>query len=88
MFRVCLRIFVFFTIGSDDILWPKMSYPVFRILMEDSSYQSCYFSKIVSDLYDQEKPDVFLALDHSSNRDFLPGAACSKQPGFLAVFQK
>ncbi len=73
----------FFTIGSDDISWPNISSTVFRILKEDSSYHSCYFSKIVSDLYDQEKPDIFLALDHSSNRDFLPGLAISKQASFF-----
>ena len=73
----------FFTIGSDDIPWPNVSSPVFRILKKDSSYHPCYFSKIVSDLYDQEKPDIFLALDHSSNRDFLPGLAISKQASFF-----
>jgi len=74
----------FFTIGSEDILWPDISSPVFRILKEGTSYHPCYFSKIVSDLYDQENPDVLLALDHSSNRDFLPGLALSKQAGFFS----
>lgn len=74
----------FFTIGSDNISWPKMSSPIFRVLKENSSYHPCYFSKIVSDLYDREKPDVLLALDHSSNRDFLPGVAVSKKAGFFS----
>lgn len=74
----------FFTIGSEDILWPDISSPVFRVLKKDSSYHPCYFSKIVSDLYDQERPDVLLALDHSSNRDFLPGLAVSKKATFFS----
>ena len=74
----------FFTIGSEEISWPNISSSVFRILKKDSSYHPCYFSKIVSDLYEQEKPDVLLALDHSSNRDFLPGLAMSKQAGFFS----
>lgn len=74
----------FFTIGSKEISWPNVSSPIFRILKENSSYHPCYFSKIVSDLYDQEKPDVVIALDHSSNRDFLPGLAISKQAGFFS----
>jgi len=74
----------FFTIGSKEILWPDISSPVFRVLKENPSYHPFYFSKIVSDLYDQEKPDVIIALDHSSNRDFLPGLAMSKQAGFFS----
>ena len=74
----------FFTIGSEEISWPNISSPVLRVLKKDSSYHPCYFSKIVSDLYDQEKPDIVLALDHSSNRDFLPGLALSKQAGFFS----
>ena len=74
----------FFTIGSEEISWPNISSPIFRILKKNSTYHPCYFSKIVSDLYDQEKPDVLLALDHSSNRDFLPGLAMSKQAGFFS----
>ncbi|MDE0151449.1 MAG: electron transfer flavoprotein subunit alpha/FixB family protein [Bdellovibrionales bacterium] len=74
----------FFTIGSEDMLWPDISSPIFRVLKKDSSYHPCYFSKIVSDLYDQEKPDVLLALDHSSNRDFLPGLSMSKKASFFS----
>ncbi len=72
----------FFTIGLEDILWPEISSPVLRVLRE-SSYHPCHFSKIVSDLYDQENPDIFLALDHPSNREFLSGAACAKQAVFF-----
>lgn len=79
----------FFTIGSEDISWPVgLSSPFFRVLKEDSSYHPCYFSKIVSDLYDQEKPDIFLALDHLSNRDFLPAVALSKKASFVSSVSK
>ena len=74
----------FFTIGSKDISWPDMSSPIFQVLKEDSSYHPYYFSKIVSDLYDQEKPDIFLALDHLLNRDFLSGLAVSKKASFFS----
>ena len=74
----------FCTIGSKDISWSGFSSPIFQVLKENSSYHPCYFSKIISDLYDQEKPDIFLALDHSLNRDFLPGLALSKKSAFFS----
>ena len=74
----------FCTIGSKEILWSGRSSKIFQVLKEDSSYHPCYFSKIISDLYDQEKPDIFLALDHSLNRDFLPGLALSKKSAFFS----
>ena len=74
----------FCTIGSKEISWSGQSSKVFQVLKEDSSYHPCYFSKIISDLYDQEKPDIFLALDHSLNRDFLSGLALSKKSAFFS----
>lgn len=74
----------FCTISSKDISWSGRSSKVFQVLKEDSSYHPCYFAKIISDLYDQEKPDIFLALDHSLNRDFLPGLALSKKSAFFS----
>ena len=74
----------FFTIGSQNMVWPQISSPIIRVSKEDSSYHPFYFTQILSDLYDQEKPDLFLALDHSSNRDFVPGVALSKQATFFS----
>ena len=55
----------------------------FTIGSKDAGYHPYCFSKIISDLYDQENPDIVLALDHSSSRDFFPGAACAKQASFF-----
>ena len=53
-----------------------------------SNYQSLYYTKAFFEVFEREKPDAVLALDHLLNKDFFPRLAAKAGGPFLSLVQE
>ena len=70
---------------SFDLDLEKQGAPVFFVKNKElENYHPSYFEEAMGLFFEKELPDLFLALDHAQNREFMPRLALKNKAVFLS----